>query len=304
MSFRPFFVLCVIAGGLSAPAFGVGILQKLDVEVRQGSVVVFQKSGIDPTGNPLDGTVAADLGPLSWDPATNAKLWITLNDPTTPDVVNRWVAFRIDTGNSYLGNSLLDPSAEGELTVTFSNMLFTKPNPALTPAPITPQDYVNVGKGYLPILYIMSNEGFLNLEGGERYGPNQPAPWNIAGAATPRSVQTPLSVWTSGNPYGYAFTDLTSGLVTGYRLAGIQDTSGTNPLRADAPTVTYIDNNSPNDFFPGVYVQTVPGIVPEIGSCLEFYDVPVPEPITVLLLMGGLVWMRPRRHNSVSGRSS
>lgn len=277
-------------------ASAVGILEKMDLEVKQGGTTVFSMSGIDLTGNPLDGSVAVDLGALGWNPGTHAKLWVSVNDPAIANVANRWVAFRIDTGSSYMGSSLLDPNAEGKLTVSFSNMVFDLPNPAERPSPITPQNYAAVGKDFLPLYYMMGSEGFLNLPGSHKYGPNQPSPWNIAGAATPRSVQTPLTSWLPGNPFGYGFTDLTNAATTGYRLAGIPDTSGTNPLKLDAPTVTYINGNSPLDFYPGVFNQLVPGVVPEIGSCLQFKDVPVPEPTTLLFLAGGLlVTLRPRR---------
>jgi hypothetical protein len=286
-------VLCGLAVAFSAgQAWGVGIPISFDVKIYQWDAATSTEDLI-VQGN-TGALNAADLAACNvryiiGTAANGSPVYVTprLPDALTPDVADRWMGLVIDTGNTWMGASLFDGTEEGELRVEITNMVWTNPNPAMEVEPFAPTEYLASDDD--PLLYMLGGEGFIDLidtRPGQVQYPRSSGPHT----ADPPSVQVSMGEWNDDVDSDFTFSR-TAGSATSIKLWGIPDPSGTGTLHTNAPTYTAIGAGP--SFTPGLS-QSNPGYVPEIGISLNYRDVFIPEPATLVILLGGF-FLYPRR---------
>jgi hypothetical protein len=290
---------CAVIGSIAvlfatqlATAAPVGLLESLDLEVLQGGQSLHHFTNVQTTGS-LNGQDIY-LGTL----ASNTNVWfrVTAHQAELPLVEDRWMHFTIK-GIDGAGNAanLFNPDQDGEIEVKLTNMKFSNVDGVNgnRVEPFHPGQYLPYPQTELPLLYLLDEyRGFVNLLGSEKYSPAEAAPYNLGGGADP-SVQVPMWVWSNPN-YGYEFSQLDNGHLTGFRLGGIQDFGGSGPLRTGALPLTPVLYPQVPPYFGPTSVPSPEncGFVSEIGFNLNMRGYIVPEPATLVLLLVPMLLMK------------
>ncbi|HOA72280.1 MAG TPA: hypothetical protein PL151_02690 [Phycisphaerae bacterium] len=289
-------LVAVLACGQWAGAAPVGLLESVDVQVLQGGQSLFHFTNVSTVGS-LNGQDIY-LGTLS--NGTIASLRIIADQAGTAEVEDRWMQFTIrGTDANGAGANLFNPDLDGPIEVKLTNMKFSNVDGVNgnRVAPFKPGEYVPYPLTELPFFYLLDEyRGFVNLPGSEKYSPGEAPPYNLGGGAWP-SVQVPMRIWADP-AWGYGFTQVDNGHLTGFELSGIPDFGGTGVSRDGALALTpVLDSPAWPNYFGVTSVPAVEdrGFVSEIGIDLNFRGYIVPEPATLLLLLAPMFVWRAHR---------
>ena len=285
-------VMVLIASGVaSAAPIGVGLLQSMDLTLAQGGNTLFQFSGIHTVGK-VDGSQPILLGTA----ANGAQITLTVkvDQPGVPLLIDRNLEIQINGTQSGAPANLFNTLDDGPISVRLSNMQFSQVDSVNRVEPFHPDDFVYGNLPGVPFVYFLSGpQGFINLPGGQRFSPGEPAPFTLP----PPSVQVPKDLWTSN---GYGFSKLPQGLLTGFEVSNITDFGGTGAGNDNPLDITPI-LSAPvgNEYFGSVFTPTAGqrGFVDQIGIALNMRSVEsiVPEPASLLMIMGLLPLLARRR---------
>lgn len=265
-----FGVLALALAAVAQPAFGVGLLQSLDIEIRQGGNTLLSVSGVNTDATALrDGSTPIYLGTAS----NGSSIWatITVDKPGVADEPDRNFYLQLNgTATSTWGSptaSMFNTLDTGAVEIRLTNMVFSGVDAIHRVEPFSPDDYASIPG--LPLYYMLNhNQGFLNLPGAIQYTPPN----------YPESVQVPKDVWTG---LGYGFAKLNNGWNTGFELTNIPDLT--------AWTITPVDPVPGAPYFGPIEPQNIPGWLDEVGIALNMRDVLVPEPSAAIMVLG-LMW--------------
>lgn len=274
----------VLVLGPTLIASPVGLLESVDVELLQGGQSLFHFTNVSTIGS-LNGQDIA-LGSLG---GTQVSLRVIADQAGVSLVEDRWMQFTVrGTDGSGAAANLVDPAADGEFEVKLTNMKFSNVDGinGNRVAPFSPSDYGTYPLTELPFFYLLDEyRGFVNLPGSERYSPGEASPYDLGGWADP-SVQVPMRVW-SDQAWGYGFSQIDNGHLTGFHLSGIPDFGGTGASHTGALALTPVLDPPIAPYFGQTSVPSLQdcGFVSEIGIDLNMRGYEVPEPATIVLLL-------------------